>query len=158
LSDAVRSWPPETWSCGCRRTSSRGTRERTIGRQTMTIPITPTFFDTLQEYIARSGPDLGLSVATEPSPPLCTPLLQMSIPEGTVIPSSLIMILDAAYLFHLLARDPQKVVTPGKSLLSVLAGLNQMVTRTLESSTEKFVRKTAHEAFWDQVSLCLRIC
>ena len=123
----------------------------------MAIPITPTFFDTLQEYIAKSGPDLGLSVATEPSPPLCTPLLQMSIPEGTVIPSPLIMILDAAYLFHLLARDPQKVVTPGKSLLSVLAGLNQMVTRTLESSTEKFVRRTAHEAFWDQVSLYLRI-
>ncbi|KAF9645448.1 hypothetical protein BDM02DRAFT_3066547, partial [Thelephora ganbajun] len=78
------------------------------------------------------------------------PLLRMSVPEGTPIPSSLVVVLDAAYLFHLLARDPQKIVAPGKSLLSVLSGLNQMVTRTLESTSEKFVRKTIHQAFWDQ--------
>jgi len=119
----------------------------------MTVPVTPTFFDTLQDNIAKSGSDLGLSIATEPSPPLSTPLLRMSISEGTAIPSSLVTVLDAAYLFHLLARDPQKVVAPGKSLLSVLAGLNQMVTRTLESPSEKFVRKTMHQTFWDQVSI-----
>lgn len=120
----------------------------------MPIPVTPTFFKTLQDNIAKSGSDLGLSIATEPSPPLSVPLLRMSISEGAAIPSSLITVLDAAYLFHLLARDPQKVVAPGKSLLSVLAGLNQMVTRTLESPSEKFVRTTSHQAFWDQVSIC----
>jgi len=120
--------------------------------QTMVIPVTPTFFHTLKDNIAMSGSDLGLSIATEPSLPLSAPLLRMSISEDTVIPNSLIMVLDAAYLFHLLARDPQKVVAPGKSLLSVLAGLNLMVTSTLESPSEKFVRKRIHQAFWDQVS------
>ena len=94
----------------------------------------------------------GLSVVTEPSPPLSAPLIRMSTFEGTAIPSSLIMALDTAYLFHLLARDPNKVVAPGKSLLSVLVGLNQMVTHTPESAPEKFVRKKVHQAFWDQVS------
>ena len=121
----------------------------------MTIPVTPTFFDTLQGNIAKSGSDLGLSIATEPSPPLSTPLLRMSISENTAIPSPLIMVLDAAYLFHLLARDPKQVVAPGKSLLSVLAGLNQMVTCTLESTSEKLVRKNVRQAFWDQASVCL---
>lgn len=118
----------------------------------MAIPVTSTFFDTLKDSIAKSGSDLGLSIATEPSLPLSAPLLRMSISEDTVVPNSLIMDLDAAYLFHLLARDPQKAVAPGKSLLSVLAGLNLMVTRTLESPSEKFVRNTAHKAFWDQVN------
>ena len=121
--------------------------------QTMFIPVTPTFFDTLQDNIVGSGQSFGLSIATEPSPPLSAPLLRMSVSEDTAIPSSLIMVLDAAYLFHLLARDPQKVVAPGKSLLSVLAGLSQMVTRTLESTSEKFVRKAMHQAFWDEVSV-----
>ena len=124
--------------------------------QTMTIPATPTFFGTLQSNIAKNGSELGLSIATEPSPPFSEPLLRMSISEDTAIPSSLIMVLDAAYLFHLLARDPKKVVAPGKSLLSVLAGLNQMVARTLESTSEKFARKTTHQAFWDQVIICLQ--
>ena len=119
--------------------------------QVMTNPVTPTFFGALTDDIAKRGSDLGLSIATEPSPPFSTPLLRMSIPEDTAIPGPLLMAIDAAYLFHLLARDPQKVLAPGKSLLSVLAGLNLMVTRTLESPSEKFVRKTMHQAFWDQV-------
>ena len=113
--------------------------------------MTPTFFDTLKDNIANSGSDLGLSIGTAHSLPLSAPVLRMSISEDTAIPSSLIMVLDAAYLFHLLARDPQTVVAPGKSLLSVLAGLNLMVTRTLESPSEKFVRKAIHRVFWDQV-------
>lgn len=117
----------------------------------MTNPLTPTFFGALTDNIAKRGSGLGLSIATEPSPPLSTPLLRMSISEDTAIPGPLLMAIDAAYLFHLLARDPQKVLAPGKSLLSVLAGLNLMVTRTLESSSEKFVRKTMHQAFWDEV-------
>ena len=120
----------------------------------MTTPVTPTFFNTLKDKIAKSGSDLGLSIETEPSLPLSAPLLRMSISEDIAIPNSLIMVLDSAYLFHLLARDPQKVVAPGKSLLSVLAGLNLMVTRTLESPPEKFARETIHQAFWDQVSIC----
>ena len=121
----------------------------------MTIPVTSTFFDTLQGNISKNGSDLGLSIATGSSPPLSEPLLRMSVSEDTAIPNSLIMVLDATYLFHLLARDPTRVVAPGKSLLSVLAGLNQMVTRTLESTSEKFVRKTTHQTFWDQVSIYL---
>lgn len=131
--------------------------DRATSLQIMTIPTTPTFFGTLQSNIAKNGADLGLSIATEPSPPFSEPLLRMSVSEDTAIPNSLILVLDAAYLFHVLARDPKKVVAPGKSLLSVLAGLNQMVTHTLESTSEKFVRKTMHQAFWDQVGVCLRV-
>lgn len=119
----------------------------------MTNPVTPTFFGALTDNIAKRGSDLGLSIATEPSPPLSTPLLRMSISEDTAVPGPLLMAIDAAYLFHLLARDPQQVLAPGKSLLSVLAGLNLMVTRTLESPSEKFVRKTIHQTFWDQVNI-----
>ncbi|KAF9778270.1 hypothetical protein BJ322DRAFT_1014944 [Thelephora terrestris] len=72
----------------------------------------------------------------------------MSVPEGAAIPSSLITSLDAAYLFHLLAQDPQKVVAPGKSLLSVLSGINK--SSPPESTIEKSVGKTMHQAFWDQ--------
>jgi len=101
--------------------------------------------------------DPSLSVVTGSSPPLSAPLIQMSISKDTPIPSSLVMALDAAYLFHLLARDPNKVVAPGKSLLSVLAGLSLIVTHTPESAPEKFVRKKVHQAFWDQVSTYMQI-
>ena len=123
----------------------------------MTIPATPTFFESLQGNIAKTGSDLGLSIATESSPLLSEPLLRMSVPEDTAVPSSLVPVLDSAYLFHLLARDPQKVVAPGKSLLSVLAGLNQAVAHTLESPSEKYVRRTMHQAFWDQVNIHLHV-
>jgi hypothetical protein len=106
---------------------------------------------------AKRGPDIDFSAATEPSPPLSAPVLQMSVPEGAAIPSSLIMTLDAAYLFHLLAQDPQKVVAPGKSLLSVLAGIKQAVTHPPESTFGESVGKTMHQAFWDQVKFRLRI-
>jgi len=121
----------------------------------MTIPLTSTFVDALQDHISKGPSELGLSIATGSSLPLSAPLLRMSTPEDTAIPGSLVVVLDVAYLLHLLARDPQKVVAPGKSLLSVLAGLNQMVTGTLESAPEKFVRKTIHQVFWDQVSIYL---
>lgn len=120
----------------------------------MTIPVTPTFIEQLQDNITKSSPDLDLS-AIGLSPPLSAPVLRMSVVEGTPIPSSLITALDAAYLFHLLARDPQKVVAPGKSLLSVLSGLDQTATRPMESASEESVRKVALRVFWDQVILWL---
>lgn len=118
-----------------------------------------TFFQTmpLGGEFAKRGPDIGPSAAIGPSPPLSAPILQMSVPEGAVIPSSLIMTLDAAFLFHLLARDPQKVVAPGKSLLSVLAGIKQAVTHPPESTFEESVGKTMHQAFWDEVNIRLRV-
>jgi hypothetical protein len=119
--------------------------------RTMNIPVTPTFIEPLQGKSSKSSPDLDLS-ATDPSQPLSAPVLRMSVPEGTVIQSSLIMALDTAYLFHLLARDPQKVVAPGKSLLSVLSGLEQTATHSLESAPGKSVRRIVHRAFWDQVN------
>lgn len=110
----------------------------------MTIPVDPTFIEPLQDAIVKSSSNFLFSSA-ESSLPLSAPVLRMSVPEGTVIPGSSIVALDKAYLFHLLARDPRKVVAPGKSLLSVLSGLNQTPTRPLESVPEKSV------AFWDQV-------
>lgn len=118
----------------------------------MTIPVTPTYV----EPFAKSSPDHDLST-TEPSLPLSAPVLRMSVPEGTVVPGSLITALDSVYLFHLLARDPQKVVAPGKSLLSVLSGLNQAATHPLESTSEKSVRKVVHRAFWDRVGIRLQM-
>ena len=120
----------------------------------MTVPVTPSVFNALQSDLAANGSALG-AVSTEPPQPLSAPLIRMSISEDTPIPSSLVMALDAAYLFHLLARDPGRVVPPGKSLLSVLVGLKQTVTRTLDSPPEKSVQKTVHRAFWDQVNTSL---
>lgn len=110
----------------------------------MTTPVTPR----LPQDQPNTDPDFA--VTTGSPLPLSTPVLRMSVPEGAVIPSSMVATLDGAYLFHLLARDPQQVVPPGKSLLSVLSGLNWRVTHPPESTTEKSVRKTIHQAFWDQ--------
>ena len=90
-------------------------------------------------------------IQVTPFSPPSTPVLRMSVPEGTVISNSLIMALNSAYIFHQIAREPQKVVPPGKSLLSVLPGLEQELAHLLEIPSEKLVQKAAHQTFWDQV-------
>ena len=121
----------------------------------MTIPVTSGL---PQGQPTGNDADPDSAVTTGSPLPLSASVLRMSVPEGAVIPSSLVTTLDEAYLFHLLARDSQQVVAPGKSLLSVLSGLNRRVTHPPESTTEKSVRKTMHRAFWDQVMHARKFC
>jgi len=64
------------------------------------------------------------------------------------LPPELLQVLNQAYMLHVVATDPAKVLPPGKSLLS-------MMTRAPPppdpSPLHAKVEKVVHKAFWDEV-------
>ncbi|KAF8630681.1 hypothetical protein AX15_002825 [Amanita polypyramis BW_CC] len=74
--------------------------------------------------------------------------------QPLALPVELVDALNQTYFLHLLANDPDKVIPPGKSLLSMLAhsrvafGNGDESTAGKEGLGEK-IRQAAHSAFWD---------
>jgi hypothetical protein len=68
--------------------------------------------------------------------------------------------INRAFFLHLLANDPEKVVPPGKSILSMMS---RPRTDTLQDGDEKQslgalqrkVESMVHKAFWDEVRVDL---
>ena len=88
-------------------------------------------------------------------PPLSAPLLPVSTLAPTVLPVELVEALNHTFFLHLLATDPERVLPPGKSLLSMMS-----TPRTnLQSQDgdlpklEERVKDVVHKAFWKEVSI-----
>ena len=75
----------------------------------------------------------------------------------STLPLELIHALDQAYLLHLLATDPESVLPPGKTPLSMLAhaqvGLPNEPPGRGDQDTALLgrVKEVAHKAFWTEV-------
>ena len=80
----------------------------------------------------------------------------------STLPLELIHALDQAYLLHLLATDPESVLPPGKTPLSMLAhaqvGLPDKPSGRGDQDTALLgrVKEVAHKAFWTEV--CSHFC
>lgn len=81
------------------------------------------------------------------------PLLH-SLSKDTRLPLELLDSLNQTYFLHLLVNDPEKVLPPGKSLLSVLSKPHARESRDTELPTlQEKVEEVIHKAFWDEVCL-----
>jgi len=72
--------------------------------------------------------------------------------------ADLIHALNQAYFLHVLATDPDKLIPPGKSLLSMMAHshLHQSSTSHTQNSDSVAVlhdrvEEAVHRAFWNEV-------
>ncbi|CAL1707429.1 unnamed protein product [Somion occarium] len=83
-------------------------------------------------------------------PPLSTPLLPLSSFNTTVLPLELIEALNQTYFLHLLATEPEKILPPGKSLLSVMIHPNAQTQEDPMASLKNRVEDLVHKAFWDE--------
>ncbi|EAU91202.2 hypothetical protein CC1G_06837 [Coprinopsis cinerea okayama7 len=71
----------------------------------------------------------------------------------SVLPLELVESLDHAYFLHLLATQPEKVVPPGKSLLSMLLHAQLAASKSAPGDPQPLlerVKEVAHKAFWDE--------
>lgn len=87
-------------------------------------------------------------------PPLSAPLFPPTAGVTTILPAGLIEVLNYGYFLHLLVTDPERVLPPGKSLLSVMAKPQSM--RREEGGLPKLkdrIQDVVHKAFWDEVRL-----
>jgi hypothetical protein len=80
--------------------------------------------------------------------------------QPIALPVELIHALNQTYFLHLLANDPDKVIPPGKSLLSMLAHSHVAFEDSDRVDAENDAMReriglVAQRAFWDEV--CLRI-
>lgn len=84
------------------------------------------------------------------------------------LPFELVEALNQTYFLHLLVTQPEKVVPPGKSLLSMMthanyAAVDENVNDSDKHSNaeanqqviEKKVQEVVHRAFWNEASLVL---
>lgn len=87
-------------------------------------------------------------------PPSGGPLLSV---DTTILPLELVNVLNHAYFLHILATDPEQVLPPGKSLMSVLLrphapnGSADGPSSSLHDKVEDMIRK----AFWNEVRIDL---
>src|SRR5260221_9894653 len=70
------------------------------------------------------------------------------------LPTELVDSLNQTYFLHLLVNDKDKVVPPGKSVLSMLMHSNFRLGQESDKQPDLVERVTeaAHKAFWKEVS------
>ncbi|KAI0666546.1 hypothetical protein C8Q78DRAFT_983828 [Trametes maxima] len=97
-----------------------------------------------------------ISIVQPPSE-LQTPLLPVSTLAPTVLPLELVQALNHTFFLHLLATDSERVLPPGKSLLSMMTSPRAQA-RAQEGELPKLegrVHDFVHKAFWDEVQRTL---
>jgi hypothetical protein len=109
----------------------------------------------------EASPDL--QTATHPKgdnitvavPPNSTTSSLFKSIDTLVLPQELVDILNHTYFLHILATEPTKVLSPGKSLLSVLSHAHSANGRTEGSapSLQDRVEVMVHKAFWEEVCM-----
>ena len=69
------------------------------------------------------------------------------------LPAELFEALNSTYFLHRLATQPETVIPPGKTLLSML--LHSRINEDSKGKSDKDllerVKEVAHEAFWNEV-------
>ncbi|KAH9940447.1 uncharacterized protein BXZ73DRAFT_42923 [Epithele typhae] len=85
-------------------------------------------------------------------PPLSTPLLPVSTLTPTVLPVELVQALNQVFFLHILATDPDRVLPPGKSLLSVISApqANSQQRHDELPKLEERVKDVIHKEFWKE--------
>ena len=99
-----------------------------------------------RQTFVQSQTDPPITARANPT----SPRLPFSFNTPTALPMELYGLLDQAYHLHMLATDPQAVIPPGKSLLSVLS--RPHAERHPPSVLHERVGDMVHRAFWDEVS------
>ena len=112
--------------------------------------------DTHMKPIRRPSSTDIHSHASEPvvkPPASSTPLLPVATTSPTVLPIELVQILNQTFFLHLLATDPQRVLPPGKSLLSMMSAPRSNLHAPDESQAklEERVKDMVYGAFWKEV-------
>lgn len=77
------------------------------------------------------------------------------------LPTELVDSLNQIYFLHLLVNDKDKVVPPGKSVLSMLMHANFRLRQEPSERADlvERVKEAAHKAFWREVSCrCIFLC
>ncbi|TFY56172.1 hypothetical protein EVJ58_g7804 [Rhodofomes roseus] len=86
-------------------------------------------------------------------PPISAPLFPPTAGVMTILPGGLVEVLNYSYFLHLLVTDPERVLPPGKSLLSVMAKPGAMGHDEGDGELPKIkdrVQDVVHRAFWDE--------
>ena len=78
------------------------------------------------------------------------PLVTLAADTPTLLPLELVELLNQAYFLHVLSTEPEKVLPPGKSLISVLSRPRE-AAQSEKSTLEEQVESMVHAAFWDEV-------
>ncbi|KAI0697723.1 hypothetical protein C8T65DRAFT_661669 [Cerioporus squamosus] len=94
----------------------------------------------------------GKDISIVQPPPLSTPLPVATL-GPTVLPIELVQTLNQVFFIHLLATDPERVLPPGKSLLSMMSGprTNSQAHEGELPKLEERVKDVVHRAFWNEV-------
>lgn len=164
LKDGVEP-PPETWSD--LRKNLISLRDEGIWVPTQSEAAS---LKELQQILAQSHPSVSdsgkqsstIELGTNQSasghstvqpvtayPEQASPRLPFSFATPTALPMELYNVLNQAYYLHILATEPQNILPPGKSLLSVLA--RPHAERHTTSALHERVEDIVHRAFWDEV-------
>ncbi len=86
-------------------------------------------------------------------PPIQTPLLPVQTTAPTVLPLELVQELNHTFFLHLLATDPERVLPPGKSLLSTMTSPRAQAREGEVPKLEGRVHDMVHKAFWEDVRI-----
>ena len=90
-----------------------------------------------------------------PTPQTLYPLPSI---DPTILPIELVDILNHTYFLHIIATDPDKVLPPGKSLVSMLSRPHTNSNNLAEghaAAIQAKVQDMVHKAFWDEVQFTL---
>lgn len=75
--------------------------------------------------------------------------------SSNVLPRNLISEVNQAYFLHLLAINPDRILPPGKSLISIVVqeklGQNGRDDMDQRAKLQQRVAQAMHTAFWDAV-------
>lgn len=101
---------------------------------------------------------MDISIVQPPSSMVPHALLR-SVSTDTLLSLELLDSLNQTYFLHLLANDPQKILPPGKSLLSLLSRRHEREGRDTNPPTlQGRVEEVIHKAFWEEVCVFLSLC
>ncbi|OJA07577.1 hypothetical protein AZE42_04429 [Rhizopogon vesiculosus] len=89
------------------------------------------------------------SIVVPPPESAPSPLIPTSDP--VLLPIELVDILNHTYFLHLLATDPQQVLPPGKSLISMMSRSRKEEEDVSKPTLHDKVEDLVHKAFWDEV-------
>ena len=76
--------------------------------------------------------------------------------SGTILPVELVDSLNQVYFLHRLATEPEKVIPPGKTLLSMMIQSqmdSEKGTQKQETNLMERIKEVAHRAFWNEVRI-----
>ncbi|KAI0661102.1 hypothetical protein C8Q70DRAFT_1130498 [Cubamyces menziesii] len=85
-------------------------------------------------------------------PSMQSPFLPVSTTTPTVLPLELVQALNHTFFLHLLATDPERVLPPGKSPLSIMTSPRAHARKQEgeQAKVEGRIREHMHKAFWDE--------